>query len=199
MPDLPSNTRKKRSKVADLAAASRRRVGFLPEATAYSIPLALTALSQEDLLGNVTPDLLSCSMYGMSSVLSVWTTPCTRMKPRRDGPPDICSREVRGHESVRPKTDGYRNGSRYVEISGYSFVGWGVIAVDDRSVIEHEFFHVQGWLRPYNPNKLIFNLVPLIVAGIFITTLIGLGPISLALSPVLVLTFSLISFVKLFH
>lgn len=121
------------------------------------------------------------------------------MKPRRDGPPYICSREVLGHESVRPKTDEHRNGSRYVEVSGYSFVGWGVIAVDDRIVIEHEFSHVQGWLGPYNPNKLIFNLVPLIVAGIFITPLIGLGPVSLALSLVLVLTFSLMSFVKLFH
>ena len=78
MPGLPSNTRKKRSKIADLAAASRRRAGFLPEATAYSIPPALTALSQKGLLGNITPDLLSDSMYGMSSVLVVWTTPCTR-------------------------------------------------------------------------------------------------------------------------
>jgi hypothetical protein len=92
-----------------------------------------------------------------------------------------------------------KSNDNYVEISGYSFVGWGVVAVDDAMVIHHEFSHVEAWLGDYSPNKLAFNLVPLIVAGIFVTPFLGLGPISLALSLTLVLTFSLMAFVKIFH
>ncbi len=78
-------------------------------------------------------------------------------------------------------------------------MGWGVIAVDDPLVIEHEFSHVENWLGRYNPNKLVFNIVPLMILGIFVTPMFGMGPLSLALSLALVLTFSLMAFVKIFH
>lgn len=86
-----------------------------------------------------------------------------------------------------------------MEISGYSFVGWGVIAVDDPAVIQHEFSHVENWLGPFSAGKLAFNVVPLMIAGIFVTPLIGLGAVSFALSLAVVLAFSLMSFVKIFH
>jgi len=121
------------------------------------------------------------------------------LRPRREGLKYICSDEIKraGKDAqIQCRTDERRP---FVEISGYSFVGWGVIAVNDPMVIEHEFGHVENWLGRYNQNKLVFNLVPLMTAGIFITPLIGLGPLSLALSLALVLTFSLMAFVKIFH
>jgi hypothetical protein len=120
------------------------------------------------------------------------------MKPRTEGPPYVCSRDVRRHPPAGVDGDGQSAGC-YVEISGYSFVGWGVIAVDDPSVIQHEFSHVENWLGPFSPGKLAFNIVPLMIAGIFITPLIGLGVVSFALSLAVVLAFSLMSFVKIFH
>ncbi len=124
------------------------------------------------------------------------------MKPRTGGPPYVCSRELR-----READDACEAGDAYpgfptrnfVEISGYSFVGWGVIAVDDPAVIRHEYLHVENWLGPYGPGKLAFNLVPLMIAGIFLTPFLGLGAVSLALSLALVLAFSLMAFVKIFH
>lgn len=120
------------------------------------------------------------------------------LRERKKGSPYLCSSEIKraGKSPASFSTEGARP---FVEISGYSFVGWGVIAVDDLMVIEHEFSHVENWLGSYNQNKLVFNLVPLMTAGIFITPLIGLGPLSLALSLALVLTFSLMAFVKIFH
>ncbi len=121
------------------------------------------------------------------------------MKPREEGPPYVCSREMRSRRTTsEPQPDGQAD-RHYVEISGYSFVGWGIIAVDDPSVIRHEFAHVQSWLGPFSPGKLAFNLVPLMIAGIFITPLIGLGAVSFALSLAVMLAFSLMSFVKIFH
>jgi len=121
------------------------------------------------------------------------------MRPRAEGPPYVCSREVDRHPSAsRADADGQPTGC-YVEISGYSFVGWGVIAVDDPGVIRHEFSHVENWLGPFSPGKLAFNAVPLMIAGIFITPLIGLGAVSFALSLAVVLAFSLMAFVKIFH
>jgi len=122
------------------------------------------------------------------------------LKPRSGAQAYVCSRDI-----PTPVTHGAAegNGERrrrgFVEISGYSFVGWGVIAVDDPMVIQHEFNHVQGWLGRYTPGKLAFNLIPLMVAGIFVTPLVGLGWISMALSLGLVFTFSLTAFVKVFH
>ncbi len=123
------------------------------------------------------------------------------LRPRVCGSPYICSQDVSKPSSGVAEPQGpSRDGRRqYVEISGYSFVGWGVIAVDDPLVIRHEFSHVEAWLGTYTPGKLAFNLVPLMIAGIFITPLMGLGPLSLALSLTLVLTFSLMAFVKIFH
>lgn len=123
------------------------------------------------------------------------------LKPRGQGAPYVCSRDVNnaGEAVCQPEEREGEHNRRYVEISGYSFVGWGVISVDDEMVIKHEFSHVENWLGRYNPNKLVFNVVPLMVLGIFVAPLIGLGPLSLALSLALVLTFSLMAFVKLFH
>ncbi len=122
------------------------------------------------------------------------------LRPRGGPLPYVCSREFsarKGPEMLQSKA--MKAHGNYVEISGYSFIGWGVIAVDDDMVIRHEFSHVEAWLGVYNPHKLAFSLVPLIVAGIFITPFLGLGPISLALSLTLVLAFSLMAFVKIFH
>lgn len=120
------------------------------------------------------------------------------LRPGREGTPYVCGNDVRRLErSHITKVEGLSR--PFVEISGYSFVGWGVIAVDDTMVIEHEFLHVENWLGSYSQNKLAFNLVPLMTAGIFLTPLIGLGPLSLALSLALVLAFSLMAFVKVFH
>jgi hypothetical protein len=122
------------------------------------------------------------------------------LKPRGGGLPYVCSREFSGKREPKSlPSQAMKSNDNYVEISGYSFVGWGVVAVDDAMVIHHEFSHVEAWLGDYSPNKLAFNLVPLIVAGIFVTPFLGLGPISLALSLTLVLTFSLMAFVKIFH
>jgi hypothetical protein len=115
-----------------------------------------------------------------------------------EGPPYICGNDFRRLEKNR-MSQVQGQGRPLVEISGYSFVGWGVIAVDESMVIEHEFLHVENWLGSYSQNKLVFNLVPLMTAGIFVTPLIGLGPLSLVLSLALVLTFSLMAFVKIFH
>jgi hypothetical protein len=121
------------------------------------------------------------------------------LRPRREGLQYICSNDIKSTRTNVPIPTGTEGRKPFVEISGYSFVGWGVIAVDDPMVIDHEFGHVENWLGRYNQNKLVFNLVPLMTAGIFITPLIGLGPLSLALSLALVLTFSLMAFVKIFH
>jgi hypothetical protein len=124
------------------------------------------------------------------------------LRPRGGRPEYVCSQELRSAPRTRTGTDGgpkdNPNGP-YVEISGYSFIGWGVIAVNDPMVIAHEFSHVENWLGSYTHNKLAFNIVPLMVAGIFIAPLMGLGPLSFALSLTLVLTFSLMAFVKVFH
>jgi hypothetical protein len=122
------------------------------------------------------------------------------LRPRGGPLPYVCSREFssrKGRETLHSKA--MKSNGNYVEISGYSFIGWGVVAVDDGTVIRHEFGHVEAWLGDYSPHKLAFNLVPLMVAGIFVTPFVGLGPISLALSLALVLTFSLMAFVKMFH
>lgn len=120
------------------------------------------------------------------------------MKPRTEGPPYVCSRDVHRHPPASG-VDADGQAGCYVEISGYSFVGWGVIAVDDPAVIQHEFSHVENWLGPFSAGKLAFNVVPLMIAGIFVTPLIGLGAVSFALSLAVVLAFSLMSFVKIFH
>lgn len=120
------------------------------------------------------------------------------MKPRTGQANYICSRDIKKNKTEGKKSGDFL-GKKSIEISGYSFVGWGILSVDDPYVIHHEFEHVSQWLGGYSGSKLAFSLVPLMVAGIFLTPLLGMGEMSLVLSLLLVLTFSLMAFVKIFH
>ena len=124
------------------------------------------------------------------------------MRPREGAHGYVCSDSIRRHSLPRREqaepADPAQEG-RFVEISGYSFVTWAVISVDDPAVIAHEFKHVEAWLGPFAKHKLAFNLVPLMILGIFICPLIGWGMLSMAFSLAIMLVFSLMAFVKTFH
>ena len=123
------------------------------------------------------------------------------LRPRTGTGPYLCSQELRIrdiHRQNGSKQEG-NSGRQFVEISGYSFVSWAIISVDDPAIISHEFRHVQAWLGPFTSNKLAFNVVPPIVLGILIAPLVGWGTLSLAFSLALMFVFSLTAFVKTFH
>jgi len=175
------------------------KLGFSPKV--LHLPFRPLLLHFPRQLSWVIAHLIYFPVLCLACLLSIlYGRPVALLMKRRSGNPTyVCSRDIKSLEKSPRKREVGRKRRRYIEISGYSLVGWGIIGVDDPVVIDHEFGHILAWLGPYTQNKLIFNLVPMMVAGMFLLPLVGLGELSLALSLLLVLAFSLMAFVRLFH